>query len=136
MSKPTIEKTIEIQAGPGKVWRVFTDPVISRQIGGEYVTDWKVGSSFSWKGLDGTILTNGEIILIEPEKRLKYKQFDLNDTSRLLAVITYKLTPNAANTILSATEELNYEMPEDELQEASNGWDFALNAVKETAEKL
>jgi len=53
MSKFFIEDSIEISAPVSKVWRVFTDPVLTGQMGGEYVSDWKVGSPFGWKGLDG-----------------------------------------------------------------------------------
>jgi hypothetical protein len=37
------EKSVSINAPAAKIWRVFTDPAPSRRIGGEYVTDWKVG---------------------------------------------------------------------------------------------
>jgi len=46
MSKFFIEDSIEISAPVSKVRRVFTDPVLTRQMGGEYVSDWKVGSPF------------------------------------------------------------------------------------------
>ena len=58
MPNNLIEKSVEINAPVSKVWRVFTDPVLTRQMGGEYVSEWEVGSSFSWKSLDGQILTN------------------------------------------------------------------------------
>jgi uncharacterized protein YndB with AHSA1/START domain len=37
MSRSVIEKKIEISAPPDKVWRVFTDPAITKQLGGEYL---------------------------------------------------------------------------------------------------
>jgi hypothetical protein len=46
MPKLFVEKSIEINAPASKVWRIFTDPVLTRQMGGEYVSDWKAGSSF------------------------------------------------------------------------------------------
>lgn len=118
------------------VWRVFTDPTISRQIGGEYVTDWQVGSSLGWKGLDGNLYTHGAITQIEPEKLFQYQQLSLDDTRRLLATITYQIISHGDKTILYATEELHSELGEKELEDASEGWDIALNAVKQTAENL
>ena len=79
MSKLFVEKSIEINAPASKVWQVFTDPAITRQIGGEYVSDWKVGSSFGWKGLDGKMVTNGTILKIEPEKLLQHNLLTLLD---------------------------------------------------------
>lgn len=38
-------------------------------------------------------------------------------------------------TILTAIEELNYTVAEQQLADISEGWDYALNAVKEIAEK-
>jgi len=87
MSKFFIENSIEINAPVSKVWRVFTDPVLSRQIGGEYVSDWKVGSSFGWKGLDGSMVTNGTIMKILPEKLLQHDLFD--SVGSIDSVITY-----------------------------------------------
>jgi len=122
MDKPVIEKSIEINASIEKVWRVFTDPALTRHMGGEYVSDWKVGSSFQWKGKDGNLYTNGIILQIQPTK--------------LLSVITYEFSENAEKTVLTSKEVLNYELTKEQLQDASDGWDFALKAVKDTAESI
>ena len=136
MDRPTIEKTIELNASIKKVWRVFIDPVVTRQMGGEYVSEWKDGSSLGWKGQDGMFYTNGTILKIETEKLIKHELLDLKDNSKLLAVITYEFKEIGERTILTTKEEINYEMTTDQIKDASDGWDQALNAVKETAEKL
>ena len=86
MSKLSIEKSVEINAPISQVWRVFTDPVLTRQMGGEYVSDWEVGSSLRWKGLDGKILTNGTIMKLKPEKLLQHTL--LNSVGSIGSVIT------------------------------------------------
>lgn len=131
-----IEKQVEINAPVENVWRVFTEPAITRQMGGEYATDWKVGSDFGWKGPDGTMYTYGKILQVEPERLIQHNLFDMEDKNTLLSVITYRFKGDGATTILSAREELHGEMPDDALAEASEGWDYALQAVKVTAEKL
>ncbi|MFX1703606.1 SRPBCC domain-containing protein [Chitinophaga sp. CC14] len=136
MDKPVIKKTIDINASTKKVWSVFTDPTITKQMGGEYVSDWKVGSSFGWKGKDSSIYTNGKIIELEPGKLLKHSLLDLKDKDRLLSVITYEFIKNGDSTILSATEEINYEITDYLFKEANEGWDAALQLVKYVAEKL
>lgn len=136
MDKPVIKKTIDINASTKKVWRVFTDPKVTRQMGGEYVSEWKVGSPFGWKGQNSSLYTNGIILELEPEKLLKHTLFDLKDNNSVLSVITYEFAKNGEGTILSATEEINYEITDYLFKEANEGWDAALQLVKYVAEKL
>jgi uncharacterized protein YndB with AHSA1/START domain len=136
MEKPTIKKSIEISAPVKKVWDVFTNPSVSRQMGGEYVSEWKVGSSFSWKGSNGTVYTNGKILEIEKEKFIKHELFDLKDENRLLSTITYEFIDLGQKTILNTKENIEHKMTKTQTQDTSNGWDFALQAVKELAERI
>jgi uncharacterized protein YndB with AHSA1/START domain len=131
----SIQKTIKINAPTDKVWRVFTDPVITRQMGGEYVTDWKAGSSFGWKGEDGKMYANGTILQVENEKLIKHNLLDVGEKEKILSVITYKFESGGTQTTLHSLEELNYEMTDQQYKDASEGWDFALAAIKEIAEK-
>jgi uncharacterized protein YndB with AHSA1/START domain len=135
MDKKNIKKIIKINSPTDKVWRVFTDPVITRQMGGEYVTDWKVGSSFGWKGKDGKMYTNGTILQVENRRLIKHNLFDMEDKEKILSVITYKFESQGMQTTLYALEELNYKMTDQQYNDASEGWDFALAAIKEIAEK-
>jgi uncharacterized protein YndB with AHSA1/START domain len=136
MDKQIIERSIEINSPVKNAWRVFTDPDVTKQMGGEYVTDWKVGSSFGWRGLNGKMITAGKMLQIESEKLIQHELHDMNDKSKLLSVITYEFHHNGNRTVLKAKEELNNEMTADELKDATAGWDAALGAVKEIAEKL
>ena len=136
MKRQRINKKVEINAPLEIVWRVFTDPQITRQMGGEYQTDWNIGSSIGWKGLDGKLYTHGKIREIETNQLIKHKLFDINDNNKLLSVITYKFNYNGTHTVLTGEEELNYEMTDHQLKEASDSWNTALNAVKDTAENL
>lgn len=136
MDKPVIKKVININASAKKVWSVFTNPVITRQMGGEYVSEWKVGSSFGWKGKDSSVYTNGIILAITPGKLLKHSLFDLKDKDRLLSVITYEFAQNGVGTTVSAVEEINYDMSDYQLNDANEGWDAALQLLKMVAEKL
>jgi len=133
MSTTVLEKTIEINAPVSKVWRVFTDPVLTRHMGGEYVSDWKVGSSFGWKGPDGKMLTNGRIIEIIPEQLLQHELF--NSVGSIHSVITYEFVGKDQATALQAREEFAAPITEEEYADAMDGWEAALLAVKETAEK-
>ena len=76
MTKKTIEKTITINATAANVWRVFTDPVVTKQMGGRYKTDWKVGSAFGWEGNDGELYSHGKILQIQKNKLLQHNISD------------------------------------------------------------
>lgn len=133
MSKLFVESSIEINAPASKVWQVFADPAITRQIGGEYVSDWKVGSSFGWKGLDGRMVTNGTILKIEPEKLLQHNL--LNSVGSVNSIITYEFSEKNGVTTLYAQEDFTQPVTDKEYVDAVEGWDAALLSVKETAEK-
>ena len=131
-----IKKTISISATPQAVWRVFTDPVVTKKMRGHYVSLWKVGESIQWKGEDGQFSTYGIILAIEPERLLKHSLYDMKTKSRTTSVITYKLEDNETHTVLHAEEVLSYDMREDDFEDALDGWDMALASVKDLAEEL
>lgn len=135
MSNTVIQKAITINAPPDKVWRVFTEPAITRQLGGEYITEWKVGSDFGWKGLGGKMYTNGIILQLDPKKLIQHSLLNPEDKT-VRSIITYKFEDTPGTTQLLAEENLTYEMSDKDFEEANEGWNIALTAVKEVAEKL
>jgi dihydrofolate reductase/uncharacterized protein YndB with AHSA1/START domain len=130
----TLEKRIEINAPAAMVWRVFVDPRATRQLGGEYVSDWQVGSSIRFNGLDGTMLTDGRILQIEPERKLQHKLFNSVESND--SIITYELTEHGGATTLHAGEAFSAPLSDKDYADASQGWDAALLMVKEVAENL
>lgn len=134
MDRHQIEKSVEINAPISKVWRVFTDPALTRHMGGEYLSDWKVGSSFGWKAADGTMVTNGTILKIEPENFFQHTLF--NTVGAIDSVITYEFGENGHGTILHAREHFSKPMTDKEYADAMAGWDAALLGVKEIAERI
>ena len=131
-----IKKSISINALPHQVWRVFTDPAVTKQMGGHYISTWKVGESLQWKGDDGKLYTYGIILELIPDKLLKHSLYDLKTKSRVTSIITYTFENNEDHTLLHAEEELAYDMREDQFDEALEGWDMALDSIKELAENL
>lgn len=133
MSKFFIEKSVEINAPASKVWRVFTDPVLTRNMGGEYVSDWKVGSSLRWKGLDRKMITDGTIMKIVSEELLQHTL--LNSVGVTNSVISYEFSEKDGVTLLHAREDFTKPITDEDYIDAAEGWDAALLAVKEAAEK-
>jgi uncharacterized protein YndB with AHSA1/START domain len=139
MAESVVERSVKIDAATADVWRVFTDPAVTRLMGGEYVSDWQVGSSFSWQGLDGTRLTRGIILQIEAEKLLQHNLFAVDDPggeegAPVVSVITYRLHPVDAQTILIGREEFALPLDEQAYADAMEGWEIALKSVKDLAE--
>jgi uncharacterized protein YndB with AHSA1/START domain len=133
MSNFSIEKSIVINAPVYQVWRVFTDPALTRQMGGEYISEWEAGSSFRWMGLDGNLLTNGTIMKIEPEKLLQHTL--LNSVGSTGSVITYEFDEKNGVTTIHAREDFTDPIPDKEYKDSAEGWQAALRALKDAAER-
>ena len=128
-SHKSLKKEIQINAPVLKVWQVFTDPEITREMGGEYVSDWFVGSSFGWKGLDGKMYTNGTVLALESQKLLTHSLVDEKGTES--SVITYEFIEvpfdesGGDQTILKAREVFTKPLSEKAYTDATEGWDAA-----------
>ena len=64
-----------IRTTPEKLWAALTKPEFTRQywFGMHQETDWKVGSSWNLVFADGRIADAGEILEIDPPRRLVFK---------------------------------------------------------------
>lgn len=124
-----VRTIVTIDAPPAAVWRMFTDTAFTRQMGGEYVSDWKEGSAIGWKGSNGQMLTSGKILAIEPGKFLQHILFN-NETGVVLSTITYELIEHDGRTTINAWEEFSRPVTEEEFSDAEAGWSAALNIVK------
>ena len=136
MGNRIITKSITITATPHQVWRVFTDPQVTRAMGGHYVSSWKEGEPLQWKGEEGQFHTYGIILEIIPDQLLKHDLYDMKTKSRVTSTITYRFEDKGKYTILHAEEVLTFDMRDDQFEEALEGWDLALETVKEIAENV
>lgn len=130
-----METSIEINAPAAKLWGMFTDPAFTGQMGGEYVSDWSVGSTLKWKGSNGQILTSGIIQEIEPQKILRHTLFSAPDSSEVMATLTYKFSEKDGKTTVHVREEFTRSITDEERADAIAGWNAALASAKEIAEK-
>jgi len=128
-----IEKSILINATPDKVWAVFTDPQLTKKMGGSYKTDWIPGSFFGWQSLSGTQVSYGKILEYRPGEYLKHELYTGEDMQQLCSVITYSTSTEKGHTLLEA-KEVTFELTEEELHEVTGGWDAALQELKRVAE--
>lgn len=135
MENKIIEETIEINAPLNKVWNVFTNPEITKLMGGYYDTDWKIGSSFGFKKADGNRLTNGTLLDFQPERLIKHNLFEPNSET-VMAILTYEFRKKNGITLLTGKEELTQPLDKASFNDATAGWKSALDLVKQIAETL
>lgn len=131
-----LEKSIEIAVPAIDVWQVFVDPAKSRKMGGEYVSEWEVGSPISWKDLGGKTLKSGKILKIEAAKALKHNLFkDVDGIPTLSSVVTYEFRGRQdGKTTLLARESFAEAQDAKTFAAADAAWNEALAKLKEVAE--
>jgi uncharacterized protein YndB with AHSA1/START domain len=132
-----------IRTTPEKLWRALIDPEFTRQYWAEtwQECDWKPGASWRIMIPDGRVADSGEVLEIEPRRRLVLSwrnefmpELHTEGHSRL----TYELEQMGESVKLTVIHES--EKPGSKLIDAvSNGWPHILASLKsllETGESL
>jgi uncharacterized protein YndB with AHSA1/START domain len=101
-------------------------------MGGEYVSDWRVGSSFGFK-MGSSMITNGKILAIDPGKLLRHSLFGPDGTT-VISTVTYTLQSEDGNTVLTGREEFPGPLDDTDYTDTLEGWKAALAAVKDVVE--
>jgi uncharacterized protein YndB with AHSA1/START domain len=72
MTGPANVYQVEIATTPERLWKALTDPDETRKYwyGALSVSDWKVGSRWVSQSEDGEVYLDGEILEIDPPRRL------------------------------------------------------------------
>ena len=148
MPKLFVEKTIEINAPASKVWdaltmREYTDQWALEFTGGaefHIESDWNLGSPVLWTGQDGSLIVQGNVTALEPQKFLRFTVFDVRGEKPPVTEedgITYELTEQNGETMLRLSQGDFSVMAEGEKYHrlSAEVWDRVLPKVKELAEK-
>jgi uncharacterized protein YndB with AHSA1/START domain len=131
---------IDIDAPRDKVWTALTDPAQIKEymFGSQVVTDWEQGSPIVWKGeYEGkTYEDRGEILEIEPERRLKVTHFSplsgQEDVPENYHTLLYELDQRDGKTHVSLSQDRN---PSKEAAEHSQAnWEQMLAGLKQVVE--
>lgn len=132
-----------IRTTPEKLWQALTQPEFTKQFFFETVQecDWKLGSSWKMVAPDGTVADSGEVLEIDPPKRLVLKwqhEYKAEAKAEPAGRMTYTLEPQADMVKLTVLHESP--VPESKLiHGVSNGWPIILSSLKsflETGESL
>jgi uncharacterized protein YndB with AHSA1/START domain len=132
-----------IRTTPEKLWQALIDPEFTRQYWVEtwQESDWKPGSSWRLLVPDGRVADSGEVLEIDPPRRLVLRwRHELMPELRNEpdTRLTYQLEPQGGTVKLTVIHES--ETPESKLiEKLSQGWPHLLSSLKsllETGESL
>lgn len=131
----------EIDALPGEVWIAMTDPELIKKymFGSQVETDWVQGSPIIWKGeYEGkTYKDKGEILEIEPERRLKVTHYSQlsggEDAPENYHTVLYELEKDGEKTRVRLSQDNN--ASEDEAEHSRANWEKMLSGLKTVVEE-
>ncbi len=143
-----IRNTIAINASAEKVWDALVNPEQTKKymFGCAAISDWKVGSPLIWKMIyEGKdfIPVKGDIVSIEPNKKLAYTVIDPNsaieDIPENYLMVIYELKAENDQTVLTVTQGDYATVADGEkrYQESYNngeGWNPILVEIKKVVE--
>src|SRR5512142_3418378 len=107
-----VDKTIEKEALPFKVWDVLTKPEYTSQWAPEFEgggtfrneSDWRIGAPVQRKDEDNVTLVEGHVTRLEPEKYLRFTVSDVRMAQGPSVSeedgITFELIRKDAHTLL------------------------------------
>lgn len=84
MTKLVVEKSIDIDAPPSKVWAVLTKPELTKQWAtmfgavGPIESDWRPGSRVAWRNAEGEVYVQGMVRKVDENRRLEFTVRDVN----------------------------------------------------------
>jgi uncharacterized protein YndB with AHSA1/START domain len=132
-----------IRTSPETLWRALIEPEFTRQFWAEtwQECDWKPGASWRLMIPDGRVGDAGEVLEIEPERRLVLtwrNEFRPEMRAEGYSRLTYELEQQGESVKLTVIHEID--KPESKLIESvSSGWPLILSSLKsllETGESL
>jgi uncharacterized protein YndB with AHSA1/START domain len=132
-----------IRTTPARIWRALTQPEFTRQYwaGTWQESDWKPGASWRTMIPDGRVADSGQVVEIEPERRLVLSwrnEFQPELRAEGFSRMTYELEKVGESIKLTVLHEMD--KPGSKFIEAvSNGWPLILSSLKsllETGESL
>jgi uncharacterized protein YndB with AHSA1/START domain len=126
-----------------KLWQALIDPEFTRRywVGTWQESEWKPGSSWRIMIPDGRVADSGEILEIEPPRRLVLKwrnEFQRELRTEGYSRLTYELDKQGESIKLTIIHEID--KPDSKfIQAVSSGWPHILASLKsllETGESL
>jgi uncharacterized protein YndB with AHSA1/START domain len=127
-----------IRTSPGELWSALTSPEFTKKywFGVHHDTDWKVGSSWKLMFADGRIGDTGEIVEIDPPRRLVLRwrnecRPELRAEGYSQCVIDIEPAGDAAKLTITHSMDLD---DSEFIDAVSGGWPRILSNLKSLLE--
>lgn len=138
--KPHHVYQVFIRAAPEEIWRAITDGrVTARYYHGMRVTSaWHAGSRYSYRDDQGRVSIKGEIVEIDPPRKL-VQTFRFTSRDDAASRVTWEIEPHGDFCRLSLAHEFDAADSTSESVDDPMGWQFILSSLKsllETSEPL
>lgn len=140
MSKASFVYVTYIRTTPERLWQALTDPEFNRQywFGAYQESDWKQGSSWKIVLDDGRVADAGEIVEIEPQRRVVIRwrnEFMPDFKADGYTRCTFEIEDTGGLVKLSVLHEAEKEGPHRLIAEGvSKGWPMILSSLKSLLE--
>jgi uncharacterized protein YndB with AHSA1/START domain len=151
MKTLTVERTIEIEATPSRVWDVLTRPELTREWAGEFgaagpiESTWTLGSPVRWRNASGAVYVHGHVTAVSPLKSLRFTVCDvLNPELRPVSGLaddeitqSFSLAARGGRTVLSIAHGDFGKLRDGEMLYPLVGqlWDRLLPKIKDLAQR-
>jgi uncharacterized protein YndB with AHSA1/START domain len=134
---------IYIRTTPEKLWHALLDPEFTRQfwVGTWQDCAWKPGASWKLMIPDGRVGDSGEVLEIDPPRRLVLKwrnEFIPEMKAEGYSRMTYELEPQGTTVKLTLTHEID-KTDSKFIEGVSKGWPAVFSSLKsllETGESI
>jgi uncharacterized protein YndB with AHSA1/START domain len=143
MKKDQFVYVTYIRTTPEKLWKALIDPEFTRKYWAEtwQESEWKPGASWRIMIPDGRVADSGEVLEIEPHRRLVLKwrnEFRPELKAEGYSRLTYQLEKEGNSVKLTVIHEIDKEGSKF-IEAVSSGWPHILASLKsllETGESL
>jgi uncharacterized protein YndB with AHSA1/START domain len=140
MTKSSFVYVTYIRTTPAKLWQALTEPAFTRQywLGAYQESEWKQGSPWKLLFEDGSVADAGEILEIDPHKRLVIRwrneflpEFKAEGYTRC----TFEIEQTGETTKLAIAHVAEADGPHKLIEKGvSNGWPMILASLKSLLE--
>jgi uncharacterized protein YndB with AHSA1/START domain len=127
---------VEIATTPERLWNALTNPEETRKYyyGALSISDWKVGSRWTSESAEGEVYLEGEILEIDPPRRLVHSFHVVHDPAAAAEApsrIEFEITPIGDRCRLTVTHTGRGPAT---LAYTSGGWETIFGGLKELLE--
>jgi uncharacterized protein YndB with AHSA1/START domain len=142
MSAPQHVFEVYIKATPERLWQAITDPAQTSiyYFGSLVESDFQVGSPLRYTQPDGSLDIEGEILEIDPPRRLVHSfstRWEANEDPP--TTVTWEITPMGSEACLLAVTHGGFTSENATYESVKGGWPMILSGLKtlvETGEPL